>query len=138
MKYILTLSAIISCNVTAGEIKLDDIYEKFNMRTIYSSYGQRLKYYCESYPKEYFSKENIKHIKGKKLELISGDDIWVFTIKGPNQLVLSNKISDASYNTLDEYTVYYDKDNNDWRANKILLKKSEDCVKYVKGKVSEG
>ena len=134
MKYISVLLALISpyTMAHAQDITLNDIYEKFNMRTIYSSYGQRLKYYCESYPKEYFSKENAKFINDKQLELVSGSDVWVFTIKASNILLLNNQITSGTYNIGKEFSVYFDSENNDWRADKILIKKSDKCKNYVK------
>ena len=131
MKYIFILFTLISFNVVAKDLTLNDIYEKFNMRTVYSSYGPRLKYYCESYPKDYFPKENAKFIKGKQLELVSGNDIWVFTIKEPNTFFLNNQITKATYNSGKEYSVQYDEVHNDWRADKILIKKKGNCKKYV-------
>lgn len=54
MKFIFSgiLASLAFSSVGAEQVTTKDLYEKFNMRTIYSSYGQRLKYYCESYPKE--------------------------------------------------------------------------------------
>ena len=38
----------------AKDLTLDDLYNNFNIRSIYSSFGPRLKYYCENYLSDYF------------------------------------------------------------------------------------
>jgi len=132
MKSILLLLTLIPFNVFATEITLNDIFEKFNMRTIYSSYGQRLKYYCGTYPKDIFLKGNAKfNKKENKLELHSGSDIWVFKIEGSNKIFLNNKVTSATYDSGKEYAVKFDAKNNDWRVNKILIKEPKGCKKYV-------
>ncbi|HHX8579413.1 hypothetical protein ND926_00160 [Vibrio diabolicus] len=59
MKLIFSVALTLFAFSSNGEeqVTTKDLYEKFNMRTVYSSYGQNLKWYCESYPREFFSTE---------------------------------------------------------------------------------
>ncbi len=130
LKYILLVVILLPLNVYAGKVTLNDVYHKFNMRTIDSSYGQRLQYYCGTYPKDYFSKKQAAFKNNNTLELVSGDDVWVFTIKESNKIMLLNKITTGTYNDVREYTISFDKINNDWRAGKVRIKKPVNCEKY--------
>ena len=36
-----------------------EFYEKFNLRTIVSSYANKVRYYCASYPKDFFRPDQL-------------------------------------------------------------------------------
>lgn len=103
------------------------LYEKFNMRSIFSSFGQRLKYYCQSYPKDFFMVTNISE---NKLELEADDDVWEFTIEEPNIIYINNTITSGTYNSSVRYEIYYVEKNNDWRSRETFIDISEDCKQY--------
>ncbi|SDK37993.1 SH3 domain-containing protein [Microbulbifer yueqingensis] len=105
------------------------------MRSIFSSYGQRLKYYCESYPKEYFSEA--KFVSESRLELKEGDDIWTLTILSPKRIAISNQITSGTYNSAKEYDVVYSEDNDDWRASETFINVREGCKYFRAPKAQE-
>lgn len=126
--YSLRITELVSTHAKPRKLTTYELYEKFNMRTIFSSYGQRLKYYCESYPRNYFLKAY--HVSEDRLELESGDDVWVFTIEGPNKIYISNQITSGTYNAGARYVIYYDQENNDWRSRETYINIPKDCKKY--------
>lgn len=127
--YSVRIAKLGSMLTKSKKLTTHDIYEKFNMRSIFSSYGQRLKYYCESYPKNFFSKA--KHVSENRLELESGDDFWVFTIKERNIIHITNQITSGTYNSETRYEIYFDNENNDWRARQTFIEIPKDCKKYA-------
>ncbi|VAW81949.1 hypothetical protein MNBD_GAMMA12-1966 [hydrothermal vent metagenome] len=128
--YKVLLIVMLPLNVFAGELTLNDLYNKFNMRTIYSSYGQRLQYYCGAYPKNFFPKHQASFKFGNTLKLVSGDDVWIFTMKSDNKIILVNKITSGTYNTVNKYALHFDRINGDWRADKIRIKEPVNCKKF--------
>ncbi|WP_157038340.1 hypothetical protein, partial [Photobacterium ganghwense] len=107
MKFIFSgvFASIAYSSIGAEQVTTQDLYEKFNMRTIYSSYGQRLKYYCESYPKQFFSIEGASFVSDSRLELVSGEDVWFFTISEPNIISVGNHITSGTYNSVSTYAL---------------------------------
>lgn len=111
-------------------INPDELYRLLNIRSFNSSYGPRLQYYCESYLKDYFPIENAKLSKDG-IELSYGDDLWSISIISKNRIVISNKISSGSYNTIDEYIVHYDKKFEDWRSQETFIEVPGDCTHFI-------
>lgn len=104
------------------------LYHRFNLRTIFSSYGQRVKYYCETYPFEYFSSEQMK-VEDNTLILDNGDDYLTLTIQDDGQIGISNQISQGTYNTSENYVVNIGQEQ-DIRASETYIDKSPDCESY--------
>ncbi|MFB9153976.1 hypothetical protein ACFFUS_11580 [Vibrio gallaecicus] len=100
------------------------------MRTVYSSYGQNLKWYCESYPREFFSTEEVSFVSDSRLELVSGDNVWIFTISEPNIVTIGNQITSGTYNSVSTYELYFDPQTQDWRANETYIDIPKDCERY--------
>ncbi|WP_051435617.1 lysozyme inhibitor LprI family protein [Shewanella fidelis] len=110
------------------QISAKDFYQHFNMRTIYSSYGQRLKYYCESYPQDFFTTPEF--ISATKLEMVEGDNIWTVSIAPDNRVTLGNQITSGTYHSVTSHRLYFDKNNNDWRTLQTFIAVPDDCVAY--------
>ncbi|MEF1170680.1 hypothetical protein [Vibrio campbellii] len=132
MKFIFSgiLASLAFGSVGAEQLTTKDLYEKFNMRTVYSSYGQRLKYYCESYPNEFFSIEGASFVSDSRLELVSGEDVWVFTISEPNIISVGNQITSGTYNSVSTYELYFDHKAQDWKAKETYIEIPKDCEHY--------
>lgn len=132
MKFIFSgiFASIAFSSIGSEQVTTKDLYEKFNMRTIYSSYGQRLKYYCESYPKQFFSIEGASFVSDSRLELVSGEDVWVFTISEPNIISVGNHITSGTYNSVSTYALYFDRKAQDWKAKETYIDIPKDCASY--------
>ena len=74
MKRILSAMMLLSfCMPSqAKDLSIDDVYQSFNLRSINSSYGQRLKHYFQSYLKDYFPTSSITEKTKTKMTLESG------------------------------------------------------------------
>ena len=126
-----TILVLLSSQVFGAEqLTTEELYKKFNMRSVYSSYGQRLKYYCNSYPKEFFTEKEAKFVSDKRLELVSGDDVWVFTIVEPNVIYLRNQITSGTYNSGSKHELYFDAQSKDWKSKETYIDIPEDCVPF--------
>ena len=73
------------CNgVLANELNANSFFNKFNMRSIYSSMGPQLKYWCGSYPFEFFT---IKEKNNNSITLVRNDDhFWIITFLENNKI----------------------------------------------------
>ncbi len=61
---ILTFLILSSNSSFSNEINIDTFFNKFNMRSTLSSMGPQLRYWCGSYPSEFFE------IKEKKISVL--------------------------------------------------------------------
>jgi len=111
-----------------------DFYEKFNLRTIISSYRTRLQYYCGSYPKDFFKQYEIRVANDKFLVLDDGDRTLSFEMVAYNQVIITDSARESEYKSTSLYTFYYNTEEDDFRADEFYVKKEEDCKVYKKGK----
>ena len=114
----------------AKDLTIDDVYQNFNMRSISSSFGQRLRYYCQSYPKDYFPSQYVAEKKSTQITLDNNDDVWVLAIVGKNRISISNKIKTGSYNTVVEHDVFFNPEAADWRTKETFINVPPECVNY--------
>ncbi|PHR55867.1 MAG: hypothetical protein COA44_09505 [Arcobacter sp.] len=107
-----------------------ELYEKFNLRTIVSSYSSPLRYFCLSYPKDFFRPDQLYMpntqsiiIKNKtrylSFELISRDEVIVIDIV------------EGSYKARHLYKFYYNEEFDDYRTDMFFIKQKEDCVEFI-------
>ena len=117
----------------ANEITLDKFFNKFNMRSTLSSMGPQLRYWCGSYPSEFFE---IKEKIDKRLVLVrDGDQYWDVTILGNNKVVIYDRITNGTYSTEDEAQLIYMSDKDEWwdeisvTKGKLENPQTSDCKK---------
>ena len=117
----------------ANEITLDKFFNKFNMRSTLSSMGPQLRYWCGSYPSEFFE---IKEKMDKRLILVrDGDQYWDVTILGNNKVVIYDRITNGTYSSEDEAQLIYMSDEDEWWDNisvkegKLKNPETPDCKK---------
>ncbi|WP_449287759.1 lysozyme inhibitor LprI family protein [Marinobacter salarius] len=128
---LLSLSPFAAQTVFADEpkrISPEAFVKKFNMRTVVSSYGQRLKSYCERFPRDYFS--TVHYVSDTELALYNGTDYWRVTFEGDNRVTLFNEITDASYESQKSFPVAYVDSLDEWRADEVKIQRVEDCKPF--------
>ncbi len=132
MKQLIFLLLLMSANDShaTGELTIDSVYEKFNLRSINSSYGQRLKYFCQSYLKEFFPPKHIVAKTATELSLDNGDDVWTIKIIGKNKISVENLIKTGTYGSVSEYDIYFGTETSDWRAKEAVIEVQGKCVAY--------
>ena len=117
----------------ANEITLEKFFNKFNMRSTLSSMGPQLRYWCGSYPSEFFE---IKEKMDKRLVLVrDGDQYWDVTILGNNKVVIYDRITNGTYSIEDEAQLIYMSDKDEWwdemsvTKGKLENPQTSDCKK---------
>ena len=117
----------------ANEITLDKFFNKFNMRSTLSSMGPQLRYWCGSYPSEFFE---IKEKMEDRLVLVrDGDQYWDVTILGNNKVVIYDRITNGTYSSEDEAQLIYVSEKDEWWDNisfkegKLKNPEASDCKK---------
>lgn len=111
--------------------------KKFNLRTIYSSYGQGLKTFCESYPVDFFPVDSIKY-KGNMVIFETKSRYLVLDITGDDEIEVSDQIlSPGNYYSNIKYKVFFDKENCDIRAAQTFIPVPNPCVPYAKRRKAE-
>ena len=107
-----------------------ELYQKFNLRTIVSSYNPYLKYYCASYPKDFFKADNLYMPNTDKIVIYDLNKTLSFELVSKNQVIVTDQVDD-SYFAQHLYEIYYNEENDDYRADLYFIKKREDCVPLV-------
>ena len=130
---ILVLGLLWSNGVLANELNANSFFNKFNMRSIYSSMGPQLKYWCGSYPFEFFT---IKEKNNNSITLVRNDDhFWIITFLENNKIELINQITSGTYLTSHDYELKYISAMNEWwsidaaNLGKLNISEGENCKK---------
>ena len=104
------------------------------MRSTLSSMGPQLKFWCGSYPSEFFE---IKEKKDKRVVLVRNEDhFWDVTILDDNKVVIYNYITNGTYSFEDEAQLIYISDKDEWwdemsvKAGKLENPEKSDCEKH--------
>lgn len=114
----------------AKDVTIDDVYQNFNIRSIKSSYSQRLKYYCQSYLSEYFPAQFITEKTTSRITLDNNEDVWTIAIIGKNRISVANRIKSGTYNTISEYDVVFKHESSDWQAKELFIGIPTKCVNF--------
>ena len=103
------------------------------MRSIYSSMGPQLKYWCGAYPSQFFE---VEEKNNNKLTLVRhGDHYWFISFKGDNKIKITEQITSGTYFTITDYELEYVNtidelwDINAVKSGKLLINETVDCKK---------
>ena len=117
----------------ANEITLEKFFNKFNMRSTLSSMGPQLRYWCGSYPSEFFE---IKEKMENRFILVRNENhFWDITILDDNKVVIYNRITNGTYSFEDEAQLIYIDDKDEWwddisgKEGKLKNPETSDCKK---------
>lgn len=129
----MVLTLLLSGNASANEITLDKFFNKFNMRSTLSSMGPQLRYWCGSYPSEFFE---IKEKMENRFILVRNENhFWDITILDDNKVVIYNRITNGTYSFEDEAQLIYMDDKGEWwddisvKEGKLKNPETSDCKK---------
>jgi len=107
-----------------------EFYNKFNLRTIVSSYANKLRYYCASYPKDFFRPDQLYMPNSDKIIIYDENRSLSFELISSNQVIIVDKVKDK-YDAQHLYTIYYNEEADDYRADTFFIKMRENCVNLV-------
>ena len=108
-----------------------EFYERFNLRTILSSYDGYLKHSCASYPKDFFTPEELYMPNTDKLVIENKDKRLIFELFSEDKVIVTDVHFDGSYNAKFLYKIYYNEEHDDFRTDRFFIKKKEDCKEHV-------
>ena len=107
-----------------------ELYLKFNLRTIVSSYGNHLTHYCTSYPKDYFKADKVYMPNTQKVIIKSKTRYLSFKLVGQDKVIVED-IVEGSYKATHLHTIYYNEEFDDYRAEIFFIKQKENCQEFV-------
>lgn len=108
-----------------------EFYNKFNLRTIVSSYSGYLRYYCASYPKDFFHPDKVVMPNTDKVVIQDEKRLLSFDIISQDQIVVVDEMKDGSYHAKHLYTIYYNEENDDYRADMFFIEPREKCIALI-------
>ena len=104
-----------------------EFYKKFNLRTIISSYGNILKYACESYPQDFFKPDAFYMPNTSKVVIYDLNRTLTFESLSLSKVIIRDQVND-SYDGEHTYTIYYNEEHDDYRTDVFFIKKRENCI----------
>lgn len=133
MKKIIAVTVVLASMLLANnghsEPTPKQIYQSFNMRTVRSSFGQGLKAFCGTYPKDFFNLSTAKFEKNK-LILDAKEDYWLIEIINDHEFIMINKIKSGTYNSKSKHKYIVDKVTGEIRCNNFYIPESTPCKPY--------
>ncbi len=104
-----------------------EFYDRFNLRTIISSYSEALKHYCASYPKDFFTRDQLYMPNTDTLVIEDETKKLVFELYEEDKVIVTEETKDGSYRAKYLYTIYYNEENDDFRTDRFFIPKHEKC-----------
>ena len=130
---ILTILILSSNSSFSKEINIDTFFNKFNMRSTLSSMGPQLRYWCGSYPNEFFE---IKEEKDKRVILVRDkDQFWDVSFLDNNKVVIYDRITNGTYSTEEVVQLIYVDEKGEWwdemsvKTGKLENPETSNCKK---------
>jgi len=108
-----------------------ELYNKFNLRTVFSRYSNGLRYYCASYPKDYYRPDQVYMPNTDKIIMENNETLLSFEFITNSQIILIEESKDGSYKSKVMHTIYYNEAFDDYRASTRYIKKRKNCLPYV-------
>jgi len=108
-----------------------EFYERFNLRTILSSYDGYLKHYCASYPKDFFTPDELYMPNTDKVVMENKEKRLTFELFSEDKVIVVDERFDGSYSAKYLYKIYYNEEHDDFRTDRFYLEKPKNCKPYV-------
>lgn len=107
-----------------------EFYERFNLRTILSSYTGDLKYFCASYPKDFFRPDELYMPNMDKIIIQNETKRLSFELFTEDKVIVTDETLDGSYNAKYLFKIYYNEEHDDFRTDRFFIQKRENCQEY--------
>ena len=108
-----------------------ELYAKFNLRTTLSSYSNALKTYCASYPKDFYTKDQVFMPNTDKIIMENELMLLSFEFITQDQVIMVDEVKGGLSKTQRTLTLYYNEDVDEYRTDTFFIEKSEDCKVFV-------
>jgi len=134
---VLLILFLSSCSVKGPGVEVDteiwpyELYKKFNLRTVHSRYSYGLRYYCSSYPKDYFRPDQLYMPNTDKIVMENNETLLSFEFLTNSQVIMVDESKDGTYRSKEIYTIYYNEEHDDYRVSVRYIKKHQKCIPYV-------
>lgn len=134
---ILLTLLLVSCSPKTPGIKPPfvinpyEFYERFNLRTIISSYSGYVEYYCATYPKDFFRPDQLYMPDMETLVIESEQRRLIFELYEEDRVIVIEENKDGTYRAKYLYKIYYNEEHDDFRTDRFYIPKKEDCQEYI-------
>lgn len=107
-----------------------ELYQKFNLRTIVSSYSNHLNHYCLSYPKDFFRADQLYMPNTQKIVIQNKTRFLSFELISRDEVIVVD-IVEGMYKARHLYKIYYNEEFDDYRTDMFFIKQKDDCIKFI-------
>ena len=134
---LLLLMGMHGCSSKRPESKLPSpiwpyqFYERFNLRTILSSYEGDLRRFCATYPKDFFTPAQLYMPDTESIVIENNNRKLIFEFRADETLIVTDEVKDGSFKARTFFKIYYDEEHDDFRTDNLFVKKRENCQKYT-------
>jgi len=107
-----------------------EFYERFNLRTIISSYSGYVEHYCATYPKDFFRPDQLYMPNMETLVIENEQRRLIFELYEEDRVIVTEESKDGTYRAKYLYKIYYNEEHDDFRTDRFYIPKKEDCLEY--------
>ena len=107
-----------------------ELYNKFNLRTIISSYSDYLRYYCVSYPKDFYKPDKVFMPNTQRVIIRTETRLLSFEFVSRDEVVIMDEVEGA-YKSRHLYKIYYNEEFDDYRTDLFFIEQKVDCAQFV-------
>lgn len=107
-----------------------EFYERFNLRTVISSYNAYVKHYCATYPKDFFRPDQLYMPDMETLVIENEQRRLIFKLYEEDRVIMIEESKDGTYKAKYLYKIYYNEEHDDFRTDRFYIPKKEDCQEY--------
>jgi hypothetical protein len=108
-----------------------EFYERFNLRTIISSYSGYVEHYCATYPKDFFRPDQLYMPDMETLVIENDQRRLIFELYEEDRVIVIEESKDGSYKAKYLYKIYYNEEHDDFRTDRFYIPQKEDCKVYT-------
>lgn len=136
LAFVLMVSLVLLSACAPKEPQLEDarsiwpleFYEKLNLRSFFNYYTPYVKTYCNTYPKDFFSREQVLMPDTQSVVMENSAVRLSIHVDEFGKLIMHNESKQSKAWDKKTISVYYDEEHDDYRVNEIYIKPKPKCL----------
>jgi hypothetical protein len=104
-----------------------EFYEKLNLRTFLNYYTPFTKAYCNTYPRDFFSREQVVMPDVQTVVMENVSIKLSIGVEPGGKVVMINERKDGTIWDKKLFDIYYDEEHDDYRVKDMYIQPKEKC-----------
>lgn len=117
-----------SPTVVSQELTTHSLYERLNLRTFYSSLGDKLENGCQKFPADIFPESDVEFVSASKMILRGKQSLWKITVVDFDTIRVDDIVPLGTFRSAKILDLNRDADSDEWRANEAEIPFGSGCA----------